>query len=251
MLDILEDLAQRHGLSSGEVVAALESFLSETFSARYHREIMVVVDRHLQFEAVAYEIAGGTMRQRRLDLRRFKSDKTLEKRLSAYLEKTALVKQCARYKPFERKLIWGEIVSKGPDQSLQVETKLFPKNPIIAVCPLNRIGVHERHRAHLAPGATRAFHLRRVEPVLLGATPRLKITLDRVSKTLVENLFKNWLQDQGFKTTVRCVRRYVGHKSIVLADRQLPKESVPFVDRELRERIEIVRTSADRPSRRH
>ena len=56
MLDILEDLAQRHGLSSGEVVVALESFLSESFSKRHRREIMVVVDRHLHVEAAAYEM---------------------------------------------------------------------------------------------------------------------------------------------------------------------------------------------------
>jgi len=35
MIDILEELAQRHGLSSGEVVAVLESFLSEAFTKRH------------------------------------------------------------------------------------------------------------------------------------------------------------------------------------------------------------------------
>lgn len=239
MLDIFEDLAQRHGLSNGEVVVALESFLSESFSKRHRREVMVVVDRHLHVEAVAYEMDRGIMRQRRLDLSLFKSDKIMEQRFHAYLERIALVKQSSRHKPFERKLLWGEIVSIGPDHSLQVETKIFPENPIIAVCPLNRLGVHERHGAHLALGATRAFHLRRVEPVLLGTTPRLKITLDRVSKTLIENLLKSWLQDHGLKTEVRCLKRYVGHKSIVLADRHLPKEAVLYVDRELRERVEI------------
>jgi hypothetical protein len=251
MIDIFEDLAERHGLSKDEVVAALESVLSESFSTRDHQEIMVVVDHHLHAEALAYGMVDGIMRQRRLDLRRFKSDKALEKRLSAYLAKIALVKQCSRYKPFERTLIWGEIVSKSPDQSLHVKTKIFPKTPIIAVCPLNRLGIHERHGSHLAPGSTRAFHLRRIDPVLHGATPRLKITLDRVSKTLVESLFKNWLQDNGIRTEVHCFKRYVGHKSIVLVEKQLPKEAVAFVDRELRERMKIVQTSIYRPSRRH
>lgn len=249
MIDLLEDLAQLHGLSSGEVVVALESFLSKSFSKRHRREIMVVVDRHLHFEAVVYEMDRGIIRQRRLDLRRFKSDKALEKRLGAYLERIALVKQSSRYKPFERTLIWGEIVSKGPDQSLHVETKIFPENPIVAACPLNRLGIHERRGAHLAPGATRAFHLRQVEPVVFGSIPCLKITLDRVSKTLVENLLKSWLQDHGLKTEVRCLKRYVGHKSIVLADRHVPKETVLYVDRELRERVEIaVASIGSRPT---
>ena len=58
MIDILEDLAQRHGLSNDEVVAALEGYLSESFSKRHRREVMVVVDRHLHVEAVAYEMEG-------------------------------------------------------------------------------------------------------------------------------------------------------------------------------------------------
>ena len=240
MLDIFEELAQRHGLSNDEVVMVLESFLSEAFTKRHRWEIMVVVDRHLHVEAVAYEMEGGIMRQRRFDLSRFTSDKALEKRLSAYLERIALVKQSSRHKAFERTLIWGEIVSKGSDQSLRVETKIFPETPIIAVCPLNRVGVHERNGSHLAPGSTRAFHLRRVEPVVFGTVPRLKITLDRVSKTLVENLLKSWLQDNGIKAVVRCLKRYVGHKSVVQADRRLPKEAVLFVDREVKERICVV-----------
>ena len=85
MLDIFEELAQRHGLSNDEVVMVLESFLSEAFTKRHRWEIMVVVDRHLHVEAVAYEMEGGIMRQRRFDLSRFTSDKALEKRLSAYL----------------------------------------------------------------------------------------------------------------------------------------------------------------------
>jgi hypothetical protein len=58
MLDILEDLAQRRGLSNDEVVVALESFLSESFSKRHRQEIMVVVDHHLHVEAVAYAMEG-------------------------------------------------------------------------------------------------------------------------------------------------------------------------------------------------
>lgn len=250
MIDIFEDLAEQHGLSNDEVVAALESFLSEAFTKRHRREIMVVVDHRLHVEAVAYEMESGVMRQRRIDLSRFTSDKIMEQRFHAYLERIAVVKQSSRHKPFERTLIWGEIVSKGPDQSLHVETKVFPENPIIAVCPLNRLGIHERHGAHLAPGATRAFHLRRVEPVIIGTVPRLKITLDRVSKTLVENLFKSWLQDHGLKTDVRCLKRYVGQKSTVLVDRQLPKEAVLYVDQELKERVEVVFTSFDQTSTR-
>jgi putative transposon-encoded protein len=88
-------------------------------------------------------------------------------------------------------------------------------------------------------GQKRAFHLRLVEPVLLNGIPRLKIVLDRVSKTLVETLIRNNLGPEGERCKIRCLKRYVGHKSLVLSTKRLPKAVIMAVDRELKERIEV------------
>ena len=45
------------------------------------------------------------------------------------------------------------------------------------------------------------------------------------------------MQPAGFK--FRCLKRYVGHKSVVLATRKLPREVIIAVDRELKERVEV------------
>ena len=73
----------------------------------------------------------------------------------------------------------------------------------------------------------------------VNGTPRTKVILDRVSKTLTENLLRHHLGDSVELFQLRCLKRYVGHKSIVLTTRRLPKEVIIAVDRELRERIEV------------
>lgn len=73
--------------------------------------------------------------------------------------------------------------------------------------------------------------------MLVNGTPRTRIVLDRVSKTLTENLFRHHLSDTADRFHLRCLER--GHKSIVLTTRRLPREVIVAVDRELRERIEV------------
>jgi hypothetical protein len=159
--------------------------------------------------------------------------------LEDHLATAAVIKQVRLLKGFERRLLWGEVVRNTAGYPLLVETEIIPDEPIIAVCPLNRIGLHERHAGRLQPGQRRAFHLRRAEPVLVKGTPRAKVVLDRVSKTLTENLLRYHLGDAAHRFQFRCLTRYVGHKSIVLTTRRLPREVIIAVDRELQERIEV------------
>ena len=164
-------------------------------------------------------------------------------RMTAYLEEhlatAALIRQVRSYKSFERRLLWGEVVRNKSGDHLLVETEIVPDDPIIAVCPLNRIGLHERYGGRFQSGQCRAFHLRRVEPVLVNGTPRTKVVLDRVSKTLTENLLGHYLAEAADRFQFRCIKRYVGHRSLVLTTRRLPREVIIAVDRELQERIEV------------
>jgi hypothetical protein len=136
-------------------------------------------------------------------------------------------------------LLWGEIFRSTPDGSFIIEAELRPDEPIIAVCPLNHVGLHERQSSHLKKGQRRAFHPHRVEPVRLNGLPRIKMVVDRVSKTLTENLLLFHLGDQTDQLKIRCVKRFVGHKSVVLANKRLPKKVIVAVDKELRERVEV------------
>ena len=239
MQSIILSLANRYALSTAEVIQEVESVFARQLSQWYRQEVMVFLREGIQLEVMAYGKRNGLPVQRNLDLPAVLSRNQFNTILENHLAMAAVIKQVRLLKGFERRLLWGEIVRNRIGDHLLIETEIIPDEPIIAICPLNRIGLHERHAGRFQPGQRRAFHLRRVEPVLVNGTPRTKVVLDRVSKTLTENLLRHHLGDRVDRFHFRCLKRYVGHKSIVLTTRRLPREVIIIVDRELQERIEV------------
>lgn len=177
--------------------------------------------------------------QEPIELAKINGRKTILRYLENTLAQVAVLKQTNRYKFYEKKLLWGEITSRDPEQNFYVETEVIPGEKITAICPLNRIGLHERHSGNFSIGQKRAFHLRRVDPVFLNGTPRLKVVVDRVSKTLVETLLKSQPGFEAERIRIRCVKRYAGHKNFVLTTRRLPKSAIIAVTQELKERLQV------------
>ncbi|QQG64619.1 hypothetical protein [Desulfobulbus oligotrophicus] len=239
MQSIILSLASRYTLSTAEVIQEVESAFARQLSQWYRQEVMVFLREGMQLEVVTYSKLNGLPVQQILDLPAVLSRNQFKAILENHLAMAAVIKQVRLLKGFERRLLWGEVVCNRVGDHLLVEIEIIPDEPIIATCPLNRIGLHERHAGRLQPGQRRAFHLRRVEPVLVNDTPRTKVVLDRVSKTLTENLLRHYLGDRADRFHFRCLKRYVGHKSIVLTTRRLPREVIIAVDRELQERIEV------------
>ena len=239
MQSIILSLASRYALSTTEVIQDIESAFASQLSQCFRQEVMVFLREEMRLEIVAYGKRKGLPIQQILDLPAILSRNQFKAILENHLATAAVIKQVRLLKGFERRLLWGEIVRNRVGDHLLVETEITPDDPIIAICPLNRIGLHERHAGRLQPGHRRAFHLRRIEPVLVNGTPRIKVVLDRVSKTLTENLLRHHLGDAAYRFQFCCLKRYVGHKSIVLTTRRLPREAIIAVDRELQERIEV------------
>ena len=239
MQSIIVSLASQHALSTAEVIQEVESAFALQLSQWYRQEVMVFLREGMRLEIVAYSNKNGLPVQHILDLPATLSRRQFKTILEQHLATTAIIKQVRLLKGFERRLLWGEVIRNRAGDHLLVETEILANEPIIAVCPLNRIGLHERNAGRFQPGQRRAFHLRRAEPVLVNGTPRTKVILDRVSKTLTENLIRHHLGDVAHRFQFRCLKRYVGHKSIVLTTRRLPREVIIAVDRELQERIEV------------
>ena len=239
MQSIILSLASRYALSPAEVIQEVESAFARQLSQWYRQEVMVFLREGMRLEVVAYSKKNGLPVQQILDLPAVLSRNQFKTILESHLAMAAVVKQVRLLKSFERRLLWGEVVRNRNSDHLLVETEIIPDEPIIAICPVNRIGLHERHTGRFQLGQRRAFHLRRIEPVLVNGTPRTKVVLDRVSKTLTENLLRHHLGDAAHRFHFRCLKRYVGHKSILLVTRRLPREVIIAVDRELQERIEV------------
>lgn len=220
-------------------MAEIEDVFAAQLSQWYRLPVMAFFREDLRLEAVAYNNSGGVIMQRLVDLSEIKSKGALRRQLMANLAKAAVIKQATRYKCFERELLWGKVTACDPEQALYVETEVIPGERVTAICPINRVGIHERHAGGFVIGSTRAFHLRRVELTILHDTPRLNVVVDRVSKTLVENLLRSQLGPDAEMVKLRCVKRYVGHKSLILSSRRLPKAAIIAVDRELKERLQV------------
>ena len=239
MQSIILSLASRYALSPAEVIQEVESAFARQLSQWYRQEVMVFLREGMQLEVVAYGKRNGLPVQRTLDLPAVLSRNQFKTILEDHLATAAVIKQVRLLKSFERRLLWGEVVRNRNSDHLLVETEIILDEPIIAICPLNRIGLHERHAGRFQRGQRRAFHLRRIEPVLVNGTPRTKVVLDRVSKSLTENLLRHHLGDAAHRFQFCCLKRYVGHKSIILTLQKLPREVIVAVDRELQERIEV------------
>ncbi|WP_448873192.1 hypothetical protein [Desulfobulbus propionicus] len=239
MQSIISSLANRYALSTVEVIQEIESAFARQLSRWCRQEVMVFLREGMQLEVVAYGKRNGLPVQQLFDLPAVLSSHQFKTILENHLATAAVIKQVRQLKGFERQQLWGEVIRNRACDHLLIETEIIPDEPIIAICPVNRIGLHERHTGRFQPGQRRAFHLRRIEPVLVNGTPRTKVILDRVSKTLTENLLRYHLGDAAHRFQFRCLTRYVGHKSIVLTTRRLPREVIIAVDRELQERIEV------------
>ena len=230
---------EKYGLTRSEVIVEIEKVFSGVFSRRYGFEVMVVLQLNDHLEAVAYNRIDGVLLQKSIDVTRIRGWNTIKKHLEKNLRKASVLKQTRQYKYYERELRWGEITAIDAEKNYHVELEIIPGERVTAVCPLNRVGLHERQCGDFAIGEKRAFHVRRVDPVFLHGTPRLKVMVDRVSKTLVEGLLKDQLGYSAEKMTIRCTKRYVGKKSFVVTSRRIPKPAIIAVTRELKEHMQV------------
>lgn len=239
MQETISLFTKKYGLTRSEVTVEIEKVFSEIFTWRYRCEVIAVFKKDMQLEVVAYNETGGIIQQRVVELNNIRGWNTIRKHLEKNLLKSSVLKQTRQYKYYERELRWGEITAIDAEKNYHVEMEVIPGEMVTAVCPLNRVGLHEGSSGDFSIGMKRAFHVRRVDPVILHGTPRLKVVVDRVSKTLVEILLKEQLGFSARKMTIRCTKRYVGQKSFVIVSRRIPKSAIVAVIQELNEHMQI------------
>lgn len=232
---IINAFVDKHRLSRGQVIAEIERTFSSMLS-RWHRMNVVVVFTEGQLCALGYyDDAAGPV-QRPIDLTTMRGWNTIKRILDKNLSTAACLDEVSRYKQNENSVVWGEVVSRTED-SLDIEMEMEFGVTLYASCPLQYLGKHERHRLRI--GDRKAFHLRRVESVMIGDVPRTQLTVDRVSKTLVEKLIRQQLSPRYREIRLCCRKRYVGQKSFVEASTYIPKKVILETAQELGEHIQV------------
>ena len=160
MQNIIDLFAKQYGLTRNEVMAEIENVFSTVLSRWYRLEVMVFFRNDLQLEAVAYNKVNGVTMQRLIDLTEIRGPNTLRKHLEKSITRAAVLKQTRYYKSYEKELCWGDVIAHDSEQNIFVETEIIPGQIVTAVCPLNRIGLHERNSGNFSIGMRRAFHVR-------------------------------------------------------------------------------------------
>jgi len=239
MREIMILFAEKYGLTINEVMVEMEKVFSAILSQWYRVEVMAIFRYDLKLEAVAYNKVGGVILQRGIDFKKMRGAKSIVRRLENSLSLAAVLKQTRQYKYYEKEIRWGEIAIVDREKNYHVEIEIVPGKTITAICPLNRVGLHDQSSLSFSVGMKRAFHVRRVDPVVLGGIPRLKVMVDRVSKSLVEALLREQLGSAAENITIRCTKRYVGQKSFVVTSRRIPKAAIVAVAEELGEPLQV------------
>jgi len=232
--EIINSFVDKYGLNRDQVVAEIEKVFSSMLSL-WHGTNTVVLFGLDHLQAIRYINGVGVTCQDQLELVSMNGWNTIRRMIDKNLSRAACLHEVNQYKRHEHEMRWGEIIRKNND-GLLVELELEKDTPVLAQCPWNRIGVHELK--DLSVGQNRAFHLRRIEPILLRGISRFHVVIDRVSKNLVTGLLRDKLECQA-DIRLYCPKRYVGHKSFIVASGFLPKKIIKAVSQELREHIQV------------
>ena len=230
--EIISLFVDKYGLTRGQVMAEIEKTFSAMLS-RWHKKNVIALFTGNSLTANAYHRTHAEVFQIPVDLASMRGWNTIKRIIEKNLGRTACLEEVNLLKRREHQVLWGEIVKQN-GKCLLVEMNIEFKR-IIATCRFCHIGQHEREKMTI--GQRRAFHLRRVDPIQVEDVFRTQVLVDRVSKNLVTGLLR---EKSGFaKRKIRCLKRYVGHKSFVETDRFIPGKHILAVGRELDEHIQV------------
>jgi len=238
---VLTSFVDQYGLSRAVVLEVIVNTLSRMLSHWHQMQVMVLYSEG-RLQAVGYSPFYGGYRDKDIDLRTMRGWNTIKRMLDQEMTRTVCVQEACAFKSHEHELRWGEIL-KHQDDGLLVEVIMDDGQAILAECPYARIGKHERHSDAFKRGSRRAFHLRRIDPILLNGTPRLRVILDRESKRLPECLLRERLEAHKFRMVglnLQCEKRIVGMRAIIRVNHQIPRDPIIETACELSgERIQI------------
>ena len=241
---ILTSFVDQYGLSRRVVLEIIQTTLAKMLSQWHGGIEVMVLYREGRLQAIGYrpEDRTGGFEDREIDLSTMRGWNTIKRAIDQAMTRQVCLKETRAFKTREHELRWGEILQRNGDHFL-VEIALDDGQLILAECPYKRIGKHERDLPAFDRGRKRAFHLRRIDPVMLNGTPRLRVILDRESKRLPECLLRERLIAHKFRMVdlkMECTRRIVGGITKIRTNQRIIRDAILETAYELNgERIEV------------
>lgn len=230
---VLTAFVDQYGLTRGDVLEVIMNTVARILSRWHDMEISVVYSGG-RLMATGYSRIKGRFEDSNINLQSMRGWNSIKRMIENNMDQVVCLREAQAYKNHEHTLRWGEIIKNDERaRKLTVEIVMDDGNALLAECPYANIGPHERTKGVFeklfARGAKRAFHFRRINPVLLNGTPRLKVILDRQSKRLPETLLRERLISHRFGVSdlrVHCYRRIVGGITYIRVNKSIPRDPI-------------------------
>ncbi|WP_305045010.1 hypothetical protein [Geoalkalibacter sp.] len=236
----LAEMAALYRLPPVTVLDTIERTMSEVLSSRYRGEdIQVRIDeRTLEIRILAFSMLnGGTWRD--IPEANLSGIKNLHRHIQGALQRASVVREVKKIRKHCNKVSQGVVTRIDRDGSLYVEFDLGPQQGLVTGhCPSQNLPRNERGR--YLPGEERYFHLASCTPVMVGQVPRIRLTLDRTSKRLPEQLLAQWFENAPQDLRITCRMRQPGERSEIWTTHKIPKQTLTAVSKELGEHVFIL-----------
>ena len=244
MFDVRE-LADIYGLPEETAKAELLKSLSNSLSAVFGAEIEVLSSEAGALEIYSYRDSSGDLQVRSIPLSSIgrHAIKRIRRDLSLSLAKERVLRDYDLSRDLVGRVAEGIIMKAVNHGSLSIRLHANgPYNPgsMVGSCPYRFQTPKER--GTYRPGDVLSFQVLEASPVMENGMPRLKITLGRNGKGLVEGLIMNKAlgTPSGKNVKVRCVKRIAGAYSKVVSTAPIPLNVIESVSDELKEYIRVV-----------
>jgi len=244
MFDVRE-LADTYGLPEETAKAELLKSLSNSLSAVFGAEIEVLSSEAGILEIYSYRDSSGDLQVKSLPVSSIgrHAIKRIRRDLSLSLAKERVLREYDLSRDLVGRVVEGMIMKAVNHGSLSVRLLANgPCNPrsLVGSCPYRFQTPKER--GTYRPGDILSFQVLKAYPVTENGMPRLKITLGRNGRGLVEGLIMNHAQrnSSGGDVKVRCVKRIAGAYSKVVSTAPIPRHVLKSISDELKEYIRMV-----------
>lgn len=241
--DLVTALANKHEVTVAQVNEALDMVLTGPV---FRRTTGSAFGELTEFGLIAYRENGPMP----LGPIKHTVKRLLVRELERILCNLSTADDLKKWKKITGQTVRGTIGRISSDGSLGVILGLAGllgevTDEIVGICPKGLQPPRERN--YYRSGETRWFYVNSVKAIKTpGGISAVRVELSRTATILPVSLLRREMPE---KIKMSCTRRVVGKISYILAERQLPREAILKVGKELGERVKVKYPEKDKGAR--